>query len=236
MTYKANSEPASPISQASSSVASQQTVPAYATRSQRDRVDLHFGLRTPHRKLEVVMETPAGDLSSVESFSSVIASSLMTFGGGQFGNLPPPPIPLCRMVHMHRVRVLHSGSVGIDELKEEFMDHGYVETQPKFYVVATDSDGNEMPVTDEIRDSWDDVWKIQNTQFELECETGDDFKYLKGKMFSVFDGNHRLHAWMALSKEHPLDLKFHPRVQAAVFRPEVSNFNRITTAMHSTNR
>jgi len=50
---------------------------------------------------------------------------------------------------------------------------------------------------------WDPIWKELNDEFEKACDKVEEFHVLKGKMFWVFDGNHRWTAWSAVAELYP---------------------------------
>lgn len=65
-----------------------------------------------------------------------------------------------------------------------------------------DENGILVHVTNNIRRIWDKLWTSQNEKLSWECRENLAFHVLKDKMFSLF-------SWMGLSKEFPLDIKYH---------------------------
>jgi hypothetical protein len=104
--------------------------------------------------------------------------------------LNPPPIPMCRLVIMEKVRRVQRKGDAVDVLTDSFKMEGYVRTRTPFYVQPTDSLGRPMELTKEIWESWDDLWKKEDEDFMRECDAHSTFKQLKTMMFSVFDSNH----------------------------------------------
>ncbi len=114
------------------------------------------------------------------------------------------------------------------------MQHGYLGKLLEFHITEFDHE-KKGHIVDEYIDDWDDMWKAQSMDFDAECDQVEEFKQLKGKMFFVFDGNHRLNAWMEVSKENPDELRFHPRVRCTILNPG-DGFRWIEQAMHALNK
>lgn len=107
-------------------------------------------------------------------------------------NAKLPRVPLCRLIHNPTVRPVQDR---VDQLVEEFAREGYFPARPAFYCSL---DGKKMPireVTDEDRSSWDDLWIEVNNEFERDI-AGTEWSFLSNKLLYVWDGNHRLRAWM----------------------------------------
>ena len=63
-------------------------------------------------------------------------------------------------------------------------------------------------------------WQHVNEEFKKELMADDDLAQLRGKMFYVWDGNHRVSAWMRhITNCHPMDLHWHKRVHCIVLDP-----------------
>ena len=72
-----------------------------------------------------------------------------------------------------------------------------------FYVAIVDSKGNTVLVTEAILDSWSLLWRRANEEFKIKLQKDDDLKQFFGQMFHVWDGNHRLQAWMPIiNRDH----------------------------------
>ena len=81
----------------------------------------------------------------------------------------------------------------VQKLAGEFK--GYIERLAAMYVSDLDVDGHHLDVTEEDIAKWGPHWRAENTRFEEFLEADDDYKDLRGKMFFVYDGNHRVKAW-----------------------------------------
>ena len=89
-----------------------------------------------------------------------------------------------------------------------FKDIGKVEAF--FYVSLEDKDGKMVYVTPTIQESW-------SARFEEELNADDDLKIFSKKMFMVWDGNHRLKAWLPIiNREHAHDPDWHYAVESIV--------------------
>lgn len=172
------------------------------------------------------------------SMAEVIAKHVMSFGLDFRGvQKDPPRIPLCRLVHMEIVRTLQKESASIEKLKDSFRSSGYNSSiGMRFYVQPTDSNGDVQLCTPEIRETWDPIWVSENEKFEAECDADPNFLVLKDKMFSVFDGNHRLYSWTQVTMENPENVKYHPRVLCTIFKGNKESIIEIEAAMHTVNQ
>ena len=79
-------------------------------------------------------------------------------------------------------------------LAAHFVACGYMEGNGIFYVALKNNEGKTMDVTDNIIDSWSGNWVRANDAFEKILQVVEDLKVFSGKMFMVWDGNHRLQA------------------------------------------
>lgn len=180
---------------------------------------------------------PSGETKLPDAFSKVLQRHLVCFGLNDRGEpIDPPRVPLCRMLHMDLVRSLQVTSGAIDNLVSKFKTNGYVEDLSKFYLSTSDANGQEAFVTDDIRDTWDDVWAYQSDVFDNECSARPEFEVLQNRMFSVLDGNHRLYSWMRVSSEFPTEERFHPRVVGRFLKGSKESLIEIETAMHELNK
>ena len=67
-----------------------------------------------------------------------------------------------------------------------------------------------LDMTSEQQVKWSPLWRHVNDEFETKLEDDDDLSILQGKMFFVWDGNHRTTAWMHhITKCHPLEIEWH---------------------------
>jgi len=142
-------------------------------------------------------------------------------------------IPLCRMVSRPIVRP--ALQTDVNKLEADFV-HGYRNWEKVFHVSITDEDGNYAYVTPEVTQSWGDNWKLVNDQFELLLQADIDLAKFSGKMFFVFDGNHRLQAWKPyIDRLHSNDLKWHYSVDSIVLDIS-SNVPHVLIAMNDINK
>lgn len=72
--------------------------------------------------------------------------------------------------------------------------------------------------------------------FEVECDEQAAFGCLKDKIFSVFDGNHRLFAWRVVCDECPVELKYHPRIWAKIFTRIKDLYIELEATIHAINQ
>lgn len=180
---------------------------------------------------------PTEESKIPDAFSKFLQRHLVSFGTNDREELVDPPrIPLCRMLNMELVRSLQVQSGAIDNLVANFKTNGYVKDLSKFYVSTMDANGHEVFITDEIRHSWDALWAYQNEMFENECRMRPEFEVLIDKMFSVFDGNHRLYSWMLVSKEFSEEERYHPRVIGRFLNGWTESLIEIESAMHELNK
>ena len=129
-------------------------------------------------------------------------------------------IPLCRMRPLEAVRPRLSNDV--ISLSTHFVSEGYMDGHGIFYVALQDHQGRTVDVSDEDRQSWSPLWKDANDKFDLRLRRDEHLKVFVGKMFHVWDGNHRLGAWLPIiNRYHSDDSKWHYSVESIVL--EVGN-------------
>ena len=142
-------------------------------------------------------------------------------------------IPLCRMISLPIVRC--SLQSDVRQLASHFVQ-GYWEGRGVFYVSLEDKDGKMVDVTPTIRESWSANWVLANERFEEELNADDDLKVFSGKMFMVWDGNHRLKAWLPIiNREHAYDPDWHYAVESIVLTIKGDVASAIAT-LHHVNR
>ncbi len=96
-------------------------------------------------------------------------------------------IPLCWIIPMLIVRP----TLKTDILKMEQPFHArYKEGNKMFYVDPTNWQGDDYEM------EWNSFWKFENARFEDFLQSDLDFLKLSHKMFFLWDGNHRLQAWL----------------------------------------
>ena len=143
-------------------------------------------------------------------------------------------IPLCRLQLMTEVRLPMDPDV--ERLRAEFTN-GYKRGGPSFYVSTTSYSLQEMDVSDEIRESWSPLWQEQNAIFEERLSRNPALSRFSRKMFFVWDGNHRLKAWMPYIAEcHPTDVSFHVHVKAILLKVTNENHDVLLNAMTDWNK
>ena len=76
-----------------------------------------------------------------------------------------PPIPLCRMHSYPKVRGMRTN---ISLLKDALEGAEYCPEKGTFIVSVVNEVGIEIPITDEIRASWDQQWVAVDQEFESE--------------------------------------------------------------------
>lgn len=142
-------------------------------------------------------------------------------------------IPLCRMISLPVVRPYLKNDVLT--LASHFMKCGYMEGNGYFYVALENNFGVTVDVTPEITGSWSAHWVKVNEQFEKRLLEDDDLKVFSNKMFMVWDGNHRLQAWMPIiDRDHAHDISWHYCVETVILDPR-GDVASILTALHEVN-
>lgn len=83
----------------------------------------------------------------------------------------------------------------VSSLKDVFAHASYLVEYSSFMVSLKSPRLPEVTVNDNIIAEWDPCWVKVNEKFERELKSS-GWSELRGKMFYVWDGNHRLRAWM----------------------------------------
>jgi hypothetical protein len=126
-------------------------------------------------------------------------------------------VPLCRLVVMDEVRAV--GELDVQKLETEFVN-GYREGDRVLFVSPFNNKEWTMDVTNRELEKWGSHWNHVNNDFEKELEGDDDLTDLRGRMFFVWDGNHRVTAWMRHIRNcHSNDPDWHIRVQCIFLDP-----------------
>ena len=103
-------------------------------------------------------------------------------------------------------------------LATHFVACGYMEEIMVFNVALENNEGKTMDVTPNITASWSDNCVQANAKFEKELNSDDDLRVFFGKMFMVWNGNHRLQAWLPIIKnEQRDDPSWHFLVESITF-------------------
>jgi hypothetical protein len=126
-------------------------------------------------------------------------------------------IPLCRMIVMDEVRPV--GKMDVQRLESEFIT-GYRDGDRVLYISPYNNFEKTMDLTEEEIARWSPHWQSVNDKFEKELMADDDLAQLRGKMFYVWDGNHRVSAWMRhITNCHSQEFDWHYRVQCIILDP-----------------
>ena len=126
-------------------------------------------------------------------------------------------IPLCRLRCLPLVRPIND--VDVSRLENEFV-MGYRDGDRALYVSAYNNLDEQLYVTDDIQASWSTFWQEANEEFDKMLQNDSDLAHLAGKMFYVWEGNHRLTAWWRhIQKHHSLDKAWHISVDCIVVDP-----------------
>lgn len=103
----------------------------------------------------------------------------------------PPLVPLCRLVATEAVRAALDEASWLIPL---FDRAAYVKSMGAFTVSLKGRHGEVRKVTQEMIDKWDPIWQSMNADFERQLVG--EWEALRGRLFYVWDGNHRLKTWM----------------------------------------
>ena len=118
---------------------------------------------------------------------------------------------------MPRVRPV--GDVDVQRLENGFVS-GYREGDRVFYISIFDDSQKTQDVSEEVMAGWSPLWQQANDAFEAELREDDDYIQFQGKLFFVWEGNHRLAAWMRYINTFPSnDPDWHYSVHAIVLDP-----------------
>ena len=142
-------------------------------------------------------------------------------------------IPLCRMMALPVVRPYLKNDVS--QLATHFMCDGYMEGNGFFFVALEDNHGHTNDVTASVLSKWSSEWKEVNEEFEKKLLADDDLKVFSNKMFMVWDGKHRLQAWMPIIEQfHTHDINWHFCVEAVILDPR-GDVPSVIAALHEVN-
>lgn len=138
-------------------------------------------------------------------------------------------IPLCRMVSMPLIR--QTLECDIDFLDHEYTN-GYRDGAAVFYVTTTNEAGESSKFTQEEMEAWGPLWREENNNFNLHCDSHPLLRPLKNVKFFVCDGNHRLLAWMRhIKRRHPEEKDWHRSVDSILLETK----GRMEVVMHAMN-
>lgn len=158
------------------------------------------------------------------NFVTVLESMRVTKG--------PFYVPLCRMVALPRVRPVQE--VDVCALQKRF-EGGYIDGDRSFYISLFDDFEKTCDISPEIKATWDSHWHSANEKFEEFLGSNPEYAGFSGKMFFVWDGNHRLNAWWRfISEVHPNDKTWHYSVSSVVLNPK-GQISVLLNCMHDVN-
>ena len=141
-------------------------------------------------------------------------------------------VPLCRMVALPRVRPVQE--IDVCALQKRF-EGGYIDGDRAFYISILDDTENTRDVSPEVIAGWDPHWQSANEKFEEFLGSNPEYAEFSGKMFFVWDGNHRLNAWWRFITEvHPTDSAWHYSVSSVVLNPR-GQISVLLNRMHDVN-
>ena len=170
------------------------------------------------------------DLAIRESVSTASRLEKLKWQPKQKGRLF---IPLCRMLPLPVVRPFLKNDVS--QLATHFMNDGYMEGYGFFYVALEDNHGHTNDVTPSVVAKWSPEWKEVNEEFEKRLRADNDLKIFSNKMFMVWDGNHRLQAWMPIIEQfHSHDINWHFCVEGVILDPK-GDVPSVIAALHELN-
>lgn len=136
------------------------------------------------------------------------------------------------MIPLPRVRPIQAVDVAILEKRFE---GGYIDGDRALYVSIYDDHESTTNVTEELIASWDPHWRDVNERFEKELASNPDLASFQGKMFFVWDGNHRYTAWWKhINTEHANDIRWHYSVFCIVLDPK-GRITSLLNCMHDIN-
>lgn len=96
----------------------------------------------------------------------------------------------------------------------------YIDGDCAFYILVFDDREKTRDVTSDIILIWNLHWIVANERFEELLKSTPELVAFSGKMFFVWDGNHRFIAWSRyISELHADDPGCHYVVQSIVLNP-----------------
>ena len=113
--------------------------------------------------------------------------------------------------------------VDVQRLENEFVN-GYQDGDRVLYVALYNNHKDSLNVSDDIMASWDDHWKAASNRFDARLLADPDLTPMVGKLFYVWEGNHRLTAWWRhTNKFHANEEKWHMPVWCIVLDSRGNN-------------
>ena len=141
-------------------------------------------------------------------------------------------IPLCRFRGVPFVCPI--SEVEVQRLECGFV-LGYREGDRVMYVFAFNDIFVDLPVSSAIMVACSLLWQEASAEFDVKLKDDPDLAHLLGKMYFVWEGNHRLTAWWRhINNNHANEKSWHiavdyivvdPRRCTSVFLNAMSNIN-----------
>ena len=126
-------------------------------------------------------------------------------------------ILLCRLQCLPLVHPI--SEVEVQRLECEFV-MGYREEDRVMYVLSFNDVSVDMSVSLDIVSSWSPLWQETNVEFEVKIRDDPDLAHLSGKIFFVWEGNHRLTAWWRpINNNHANEKSWHISVDCIMIDP-----------------
>ena len=126
-------------------------------------------------------------------------------------------IPLCWLRTLPLVRPINK--VDVQRLENEFVT-GYRDGDRVMYVSIYNDKAETLDVTSDMYDSWSSLWQSASDRFAAELDANPDLAKFSGKMFYVWEGNHRVTAWWRhVNNFHRNDEAWHISVHCIVLDP-----------------
>jgi hypothetical protein len=121
---------------------------------------------------------------------------------------------LCRLQCLPLVRPI--SEVNVARLQNEFV-MGYRDGDRAMYVSPYNNLDEVLHISDNIRASWSSLWQEFSNEFNSMLKKDSDLSHFIGKMFFVWEENHRLTAWFKhINKHHSMDKDWHLSVDCIV--------------------
>jgi len=122
----------------------------------------------------------------------------------------------------------------VKRLEAEFV-HGYRDGDRVFYVSLSSDTGEEKVVSVADEEAWGPQWQKEHEDFESKVKDDPILGILSGRMFFVWDGNHRLLAWRQfIDRAHAEDPEWHLSVECILLNVGDST-PILLNAMHDIN-
>ena len=126
-------------------------------------------------------------------------------------------IPLCCLKSLHLVCPI--SEVEVQWLECEFL-MGYREIDRVFYVFIFNNVPVDLPVSPDILVVSSPFWQEASVEFGVKLMDNSEVAHLAGKMFFVWEGNHRLTAWWRyINNNHADEKSWHISVDCIIVDP-----------------